>query len=198
MDKPVLHYPTKVKTLPKSKLPSHVAIFNKLWKEHNAFIDVITKFPSEVDLDTLPAPTPVPSKSPAPIQVPAPNVTNDTALTPAVETDDVEYPLQEEPSESISTRLRKRPNPESNVNADYGRIEVPIRHLPVGQAQDLTDANIIFLQHALALDLPMKVQSFNPKSGLSRKRYERYKSALTLKDFKPQGLISKMIMSVVF
>ena len=64
---------------------------------------------------------------------------------------------------------------------------MPPRRAAVGVKQDLSDDDIVFLEFAFTRDLPIKVQQLNPKKEESRVRYERYKTARTLRELQRLG-----------
>jgi hypothetical protein len=68
-------------------------------------------------------------------------------------------------------------------------LEIPKRRAAIGAKQDLTDEDMTFLEVAFVNDLPAEYQQRNPKSqtSASRVRYEKYKTARTLREAKTRG-----------
>jgi hypothetical protein len=65
-------------------------------------------------------------------------------------------------------------------------FRVPARRAAIGAPQELVEEDMLFLRKAMEIDLPLVFQQRNPKLGrtLSRKRYEDYKKATTLRGAK--------------
>jgi hypothetical protein len=73
---------------------------------------------------------------------------------------------------------------------------IPQRRAAIGAIQELSEDDVKFLKFAFVYDMPVQLQSRNPKqSGLSsRLRYEKYKSASTLRAVKNRGGMWKDIL----
>jgi len=80
---------------------------------------------------------------------------------------------------------------QSHNGGRIGGVQPPIprRVAAIGRKQHLTDEDTEFLEFAFSNDLPMNMVQRNPKlsGSQSRARYERYKSAHTLRDVKRLG-----------
>jgi hypothetical protein len=59
----------------------------------------------------------------------------------------------------------------------------------IGAIQELSEEDVKFLEFAFVHDMPVQLQSRNPKQNgsASRLRYEKYKSATTLREVKSKG-----------
>jgi len=86
-----------------------------------------------------------------------------------------------------------RPSPPPTARRNGGSkgdiLEIPKRRAAIGAKQDLSDDDMTFLEVAFVNDLPAEYQQRNPKSqtSASRVRYEKYKSARTLREAKARG-----------
>jgi hypothetical protein len=68
-------------------------------------------------------------------------------------------------------------------------LEVPVRKFPVGVQQESSENDSNFLEVAFLNDLPIAIQQRNPKrvGSADRLRYEKYKTARTLRELKQKG-----------
>ena len=66
---------------------------------------------------------------------------------------------------------------------------IPQRRAAIGAIQELSEDDVKFLEFAFVHDMPVQLQSRNPKQSgsSSRLRYEKYKSATTLREVKNGG-----------
>jgi hypothetical protein len=66
---------------------------------------------------------------------------------------------------------------------------IPKRRAAIGAIQELSEDDVKFLEFAFVHDLPVQLQAKNPKrvDTASRLRYEKYKSATTLREVKSRG-----------
>ena len=66
---------------------------------------------------------------------------------------------------------------------------IPERRAAIGAIQELSEDDVKFLEFAFVHDMPIQLQGKNPKQSgsASRLRYEKYKSATTLREVKHRG-----------
>ena len=91
------------------------------------------------------------------------------------------------------SRTDYRPNRQIGGSVEDGsadQVEIPQRRAAIGAPQDLDVEELDFLKMAMELGLPLVLQQRNPKQvrdgkpSSSRARYEKYKSAKTLRQIK--------------
>jgi len=90
-----------------------------------------------------------------------------------------------------STRTRSSSVPSRRVDhrqppGAASPLKVPIRRAAIGAPQELDEEDMLFLRKALEINLPLVFSQRNPKTerSTSRKRYEGYKKAKTLREAK--------------
>jgi len=73
---------------------------------------------------------------------------------------------------------------------------IPQRRAAIGSIQELSEDDVKFLEFAFVHDIPVQLQMKNPKQAgsASRLRYDKYKSATTLRGVKNKGGTCKDIL----
>ena len=110
--------------------------------------------------------------------------------------DDDEEENETNPSVPQTRRQRRSQQPQRERSADAEppkrtpvNVVIPERRAAIGQHQELFDEDQDFLRYAFEHNVPLEMQQRNPKlpQSKSRRRYEKYKLARTLREAKKMG-----------